>query len=206
AAAEPARVVLDPRTVADLHEHFHVEARAGAEPLRFEQLALGAELRQPLLQLGADPLDSAFDARLRRDEVLRRVDVQVVELPQRLAADGVDDGERLDLVAEQLDAQGELLVGGPDLDHVAADAELAALECRVVALVLDVHELEQELVAVEDLALDDADHHGLVVAGRAQAVDARDAGDDDDVLAADEGAGGGEAKAVDVLVDERVLL
>ena len=30
--------------------------------------------------------------------------------------------------------------------------------------------------------------------------------DDDHVLAADEGAGGGEAEAVDVLVDRRVLL
>ena len=50
------------------------------------------------------------------------------------------------------------------------------------------------------------DHHALVVAGRAEAVDARDAGDDDDVLAADQGAGRGQAQAVEVLVDERVLL
>ena len=53
--------------------------------------------------------------------------------------------------------------------------------------------------------LTQADHHALVIAGRTQAVDARHAGDDDDVLAADQGAGGGQAQAVDVLVDEGVF-
>ena len=57
--------------------------------------------------------------------------------------------EGLDLVAEQLDAVGELLVGRPDLDGVAADAELAALEGDVVALVLDVDELQEQVVAVD---------------------------------------------------------
>ena len=58
----------------------------------------------------------------------------------------------LDLVAEQLDPVAELLVGRPELDHVAADAELAALERDVVAVVLDVDELQQHLVAVDDVA------------------------------------------------------
>ena len=55
------------------------------------------------------------------------------------------------------------------------------------------------------LALDEVDHHALVVARRTQAVDARHAGDDDDILAADQRAGGGQAQAVDVLVDEGVF-
>ena len=49
------------------------------------------------------------------------------------------------------------------------------------------------------------DHHALVVARRAEAVDARDARDDDDIGAAHERARRGEAEAVDVLVDERVF-
>ena len=64
---------------------------------------------------------------------------------------------------------------------------------------------KRKSVAVHRLALDEVDHHALVVAGRAEAVDARHARDDDDVLPADEGAGGGEAEAVDVLVDEGVF-
>jgi hypothetical protein len=49
-------------------------------------------------------------------------------------------------------------------------------------------------------------HHGAVVLGRAQAVDARHAGHDDHVAAADQGAGGGQAQAVDLVVDRGVLL
>ena len=62
---------------------------------------------------------------------------------------GVDDREGIDLVAEQFDAVGELLGRGPDLDGVAADAELAALEGDVVALVLDVDEPQEQVVAVD---------------------------------------------------------
>jgi len=55
----------------------------------------------------------------------------------------------------------------------------------VVALVLDVHQAQQQLVAAHRLALDQADHHALVVAGRTQAIDARYAGDHQHVLPAD---------------------
>src|SRR5262249_11060266 len=149
-----------------------------------------------LLQLALDAFHCLPDALLGGDEVLGRVDVQVFEDAQRFAGGRVDDGQGIDLIAEQLDAEGVFLVGGPDLNDVAADAELAALEGNVVALILDVHQAQQQLVAVDGLTLDDADHHGLVIAGRTEAVDARDAGDNDDVLAADESAGRGEAEAV----------
>ena len=72
AAAEPAGVVLDAGAVADLQQHLHVEARAGRQPLRLQQLALLAEHLQPLFQLLADALDGLLDALLRRDEVLGR--------------------------------------------------------------------------------------------------------------------------------------
>ncbi len=57
------------------------------------------------------------------------------------------------VVAEELDADRRLLlVGGEDLDHVAAHAERAAVKVDVVALVLDVDELPEERVAAELLA------------------------------------------------------
>ena len=58
---------------------------------------------------------------------------------------GLMIGQGVDLVAEQLDAQAELLVGRPDLDHVAAHPELAAREGDVVALVLNVHQAQQQI-------------------------------------------------------------
>ena len=57
AAGEPAGVVLDAGAVADFAEHVEVVAAARAEPLGFEQLALGPELLEPLVEFLLDPLD-----------------------------------------------------------------------------------------------------------------------------------------------------
>ena len=70
-----------------------------------------------------------------------------VRVAQHLAGQRIDLDDALDLVAEELDADGQVLVGGEDLQHVAAHAELAAHEVLVVALVLDVGQLAQHAVA-----------------------------------------------------------
>ncbi len=62
-------------------------------------------------------------------------------------------GQDLDLVAEHLDADGQLARRpGIDLDGVAAHPEGAAGEGHVVARLLDVDEAAQQLVAVDALA------------------------------------------------------
>ena len=206
AAREVPAVVLDPRAIADLQEHLDVVPRPRREPLGFEELALLLELLEPLLQLGLDRLDGALDPLLGQDEVLGGIDLHLLLLLDDRARGRVDDGEGLDLVAEQLDPEADLLVGRPELDDVPPDAELAAGEVDVVAVVLDVDEPQEHLVAVDDLAELERDHHLAVVVGRAQAVDARDAGDDDHVVPAHQGAGAGQAEPLDLLVDRGVLL
>ena len=91
----------------------------------------------------------------------------------------------LDLVAEHLDADGELLVHRDDLDGVAPHAEVAAREVDVVALVLHRDELADEPVAVDALADLQGDHGVQVFLGGTEAVDAGHRRDDDDVAAAD---------------------
>ena len=54
AAVDVHRVVLDAVAVADLGHHLEVVLGAHAQALGLEQLALGLEPRQPLLQLGLD--------------------------------------------------------------------------------------------------------------------------------------------------------
>ena len=66
-----------------------------------------------------------------------------------------------------------------DLEHVALDPEAPAAEQRVVADVLDVDQLAQHEVAVVLLADREEDDLLLVLLRRAEAVDARDRGDDD---------------------------
>ena len=68
----------------------------------------------------------------------------VVRLAQQLAGERVDGDDALDLVAEEVDADRELLVGGEDRERVAADAERAADQAHVVAVVLHVDELADD--------------------------------------------------------------
>ena len=113
----------------------------------------------------------------------------------------------LDGVPEQLDADGHALAGGrEDLDHVAPDPEGAPVEVVVVALVLEGHQLAQDVVAVPLLPLHHLEVHPVVGLRRAQPVDARDGGDDDHVPALEQGLGRRVAHPVDLVVDERVLL
>ena len=100
----------------------------------------------------------------------------------------------------------DVLVRRLDLDDVAAHAEDAAVELVVVALVLDLDQLAQDLLAIDPLAALERQHHPVVRLGRAQAVDARHAGDDDDVAALEQRARRRQPHAIDLVVDRRFLL
>ena len=126
--------------------------------------------------------------------------------PQRLAGQRIERGQLVDLVAEQADAQRELFVRRIDLDDVAADAEGAAAELVVVALVLDFDQLAQDLIAVDPLPFLERQHQAVVGVGRSQAVDARHAGDDDDVAALEQRPRRRQPHAIDLVVDRRFLL
>src|SRR6201986_748392 len=81
-------------------------------------------------------------------------------------ADGAEErsdlGEGIDLVAEELDAVGVFVVGGVDLDDVAADAEGAATEVDVVAVVEDFYEAAGDGFSLEALAFFEEEQHAVV--------------------------------------------
>ena len=104
------------------------------------------------------------------------------------AEERVDLAERVDLIAEELDAEGVLVVGGVDLDDIAADAEGAAAEVDIIALVEDFDEAAGDVLALDLLAFFEQQKHAVVGFGRAEAVDAGDRADDDAVAAFEEGA------------------
>ena len=80
------------------------------------------------------------------------------------------------------------------------DAEGAALEVHLGALVLHVGEREQKLAPVDFLAGRDGEDLLGVRAGRAEAEDAGDRGDDDAVAARQQVRCRGEAEAIKVVV------
>ena len=206
-AVEDPRVVLDPRAEADLAQHLHVVLRALAQSVRLEQLALGLELGGAVVELAADLLDRALHRAFLDVVVRRRPDRDVLEVvDDQLARQRVEVLQALDLVAEQQRPERGLGVGGEHLQRVAADPERAAPERGVVAVVLEVDELAQQLVAVDLAALEQ--DLAVVVVGlrRAEAEDRRHRRDDHHVAAGEQRGRGGVAQPVDLLVDRRVLL
>ena len=123
------------------------------------------------------------------------------------SAEGVHLFDRFDVVAEKLDAyRGLVLVRGEDLDHVAAYPERPSVKVDVVPLVLDVDELPQQGVATELLSDRELDDETVVALGASDAVDAADAGDDDDVAPREEPHRRRVAHPVDLVVDDGVLV
>ena len=154
AAVEDPRVVLDAVAEAHLPQHLHVVLRALAQAVGLEQLALGLELGAALVELAPDLLDRGLDRPLLDVVVRRRPDRDVLEVVgDELAGERVEVLQALDLVAEERRPERRLGVGREDLERLAAHAERAAPERRVVARVLDRDELAQQLVAVDEVAL-----------------------------------------------------
>ena len=200
------RVVLDAGARAGLAKHLEVEVGALPQALRLEQPARVFELLHAIHKLDLDVLDRLEELLARRHEVPRRVDVHLVSLREHLAGERVELRDPLDVVAEELDAHGKLFVRGLDLERVAADAELAAHQIGVGALVLDVDEMPKDRVAANALAFVQADRHGTVVHRRAKTVDAGDRRDDDHVSSLEQRPRRGVPHAVDLLVARAVLL
>ena len=186
--------------------HLDVVIGAHPQPLRLEQLALALELGQPLLELLLDGRDGLRHPLRACDVVGGREDAQRVDLADDVAGQRVHVVQRLDLVAEELDAHGELLIRRDDLDGVAAHPERAAGERHVVAGVLHVDQQPQQPVAwhlVADLQLDRAVQVGL---RRAEAVDAGHRRDHHHVAPRQQARCRRVPQPLDVVVDRAVLL
>src|ERR671911_2050949 len=105
-----------------------------------------------------------------------REDVHDLLLADHLAGQRVQCQDPLDLVAEELDAKRKLLVHRDDLERVATDPEGATGEVLVVPGVLDLDQPAQERLAVALFPDPQPDHPVEVLLGRAEAVNAGDAG------------------------------
>ncbi len=207
AAGEIARVVLDALAGTGGLHHLDIEGRALLQPFDLQQLALGGQLRQPLLQLHLDVADRLGQRRPRRDVVAVGVDRDLAQFRSLLAGQRIEFVDRLHLVAEQRDAPGAILVvAREDVHAIATQPERAALEGGVVAAVLQIDQPLRQRIAIDPPAGLELHHHPRIGLDRADAVDAGDRGDDHDVVAFQQRLGRGVTHPVDLLVDLRVLL
>ena len=135
-----------------------------------------------------------------------RIDRHAIVATHLTAGQRIERQQLVDLVAEETDPQPDIVIRGIDFDDIPAHAERAAFEFVVVALVLNLDQLPQNLVAVDLLALLERQHQTVVRLRRAEAVDTGDAGDDQHVTALEERPGGREPQPIDLFVDDRLLL
>ena len=152
------------------------------------------------------PIDGLAHALVAGDVVRGREHLRPRQIAERLAGERIDHRQPVDGVAEHLDAQHRLLVRRVHLDGVATHAELAAAECHVVAVELQVDQPAQDAAHVVVDADAEVEQLALVLLGVAHAVDAADRGDDDGVATGQQTGRGRVPQPVDLVVDRRVLL
>ena len=199
-------VVLDATAKADLLHHLEVERGAHTQALSLEQLAFTLELPQTLGELFSDRTDRVIHRIRARDVVGAGKHRYCVEFFDDVAGERMQGIQRLDLVAEHLDADRQFFVLRDDLDRVTAHPEVATGEIHVVAVVLHRDEFADECVPI-DLHPDlQRDHRLEITFGTAETVDARHRRHDDDVAAAEQRIGGGVPQPLDLGVDRGVFL
>ena len=114
--------------------------------------------------------------------------------------------DTLDLVSPELYAHGVVRVGRKHIERVSAHAKRAALEFVVVAVVLDVYQFVDDVVALGRLFLIDEHGHAGVIHRRADAVNAAYRGDHDDVAPRKEARRCRMAQFFDLFVNGGVFL
>ena len=200
ASRQVTRVVLDPGAEADLAHHLEVEHRPLPKARRLQLPTFGAQLPYPHFHLRLDVGDRHKELVARRHVVGRGIEVHVAAFRLHLTGEGVDLHDPLHFVAEEVDPHDVLAVRRLHLQHVSAHAEPRACERRVVALVLEVHEVAEDAVAAVSAPYLEADHGGSVVDRSTEPVDAAHRRDDDHVATFEEGPRGVVPQAIDLVV------
>ncbi len=205
AAGEVAGIIFDALTEAQFLEEFEIIFGAHADALGFDQALAFFELADAQFQFLANTADRALNFILGGDELVGGVEVEGFEIFTTFTGKGIERADAFDFVAPEFDADGAFHVGGEDVDRFAAHAELAAAELDIIAFIKIRHQAFQQVVAAAFIADLERNHHSFKILRRAEAVDTGDGGHDNDIAAADEGAGGGDAQAVDIFINGRIL-
>ena len=206
AAVEDAGIILDAVAVTHLLEHLQVVEGAHGQAVGFQLLALALQHLDLGVHLPPDLHERVVDALLGDDVMGGGVDVYLLELLDDLAGELLHPEDALDLVAEELHPDDGVLVGGVHLDGVAAHAELTPGEVKIPTGILDINQAPDDGFQAGLLPHLQPDHPLEIFLRRAQAVDARNAGHDDDIVARQQRAGGCVPQPVDLVVDGAVLL
>ena len=206
APCQMARIVFDAGAVTHFVHHFKVVIGTLLQTLRLQQLVMRFKVFQPLFKLHLYIFHRAFQILTRGYIVRRRKNSHMRTLRQNLTRQHVNFQNALHFVVKHFNAHGFFVVtGGDNLNYIAAHAEGAALKGNVVTVVLNFHQLAQNRLAVNNLSSPQRKHHIIIFLRRAQTVNARYAGNDNNVAAFKQRAGRRVAQFINLIVDGSVL-
>src|SRR6266851_7984576 len=198
-----ARIIFYAMAVPDGAHHFDIEERALGEALRFHEFSRALQLLFPPLEFFIDAHDGALALLGGHDVVRLGVNGhagQIFLAGTDFSGEGIDLAQSVNLLAPHLDAIPVIFVSRINLDHVATHAEGAAAQI-LGAVVLNIDEPAEKGFARGVLAFFEHHEHAVIGFRRPEAVDAGHGGDDDDVAAFEERAGGAHAQLVELVVD-----
>ena len=204
-SGQMAGIVFDPAAIAQFFHHLEIEHGPLVQPARFQEFVLLFQRVRAFLQFRLDAVHGMQQLVPGLDVMGFRIDGHPVVLFQNASGDRIDLGDGIDFVAEHLNSHRIILIGREHLYDIAACPEESPLQAIVLAGKLHFNQAPQDLVALDVLSLFQKEKHPVIGFRRTQTVDARNAGDDDAVLALKQRPRCGVAQPVDLVVDQRVL-
>ena len=197
-----ARIVLDPGAGTGRLHHLHIKGGALLETLSLQQLIVLVQVVEPQLELFLDALDRLAQRRFRGHVVGIGKHPDAFQIGRAFAGQGIEFVHRLQLVAEKRQTPGAVFqMRRKNLQAVPAPAKGAAMKAGVIALVLKFDQAAGQILQVDTLSDRQFEDHTAIGFNRTNTVNARHRGDDDHIVPLQQGAGGGMAHAIDLLVD-----
>ena len=162
-----ARIIFDAGAVAHLLHHLQIIISALLQTLCLQQPAMLIQLIKALVQLLANIIHSAFKILTTRNIVARRENCYMIALRQNLACQHIKFHNAVNLVIEHFNAHSLFTVGRRNnLNHITAHTEGTALEINIITIVLNLHQLMQNLLAVDNLPQAQRQHHIIILLRR----------------------------------------
>ena len=123
-----------------------------------------------------------------------------------LACQRVNTADTVNLVTEELDADCAVTLGGrKNLNCVATDTEFVTDKVDVISLVADRNQAANKLLTAHFLTDTDRDQKALILHGVTERINTGNRGNDNNVTALKQSAGGTMAEHIDLLVYHSVL-
>ena len=177
-SGEMARIIFNAVAVAHHLNHFQIKLHALVDALCFDGAALFFQLHFPPCQFFFDGLDGGDTSLVLHYVVRLGINRKASVLLLYRAEERVDLRQRFHLISPQLDAVGHVVIGGEDLDHIAAHAKCSSAKLAIGPLVEDIDQFVGDVVARNLLTFFQKQHHAVVSLGRAQTIDAAHRSDD----------------------------